>query len=682
MDVWNAPQGGLLSLLTWVKRQLAHRSRGLLHWEECQPTLLGLHCIAYCPIPTMPTRTTRFSTLGGALLLILALVVAPACSPESSVPPSQPACSPQSSIPPQADRPAVPPPTAETGSNCSRAQQASTTDPAPAYGENGMVVSARREASKAGRSMLQQGGNAVDAAVATGFALAVVYPIAGNIGGGGFMVIRQPDGSVTTIDHREDAPSGATQEVYLDDQGNAARARSRRGYLASGVPGTVAGLLQALEEYGTLDRETVMAPAIRLAEEGFELSPLQANNFNGSYSSFADFPSTASYFTKGGASEQYRPGERFVQTDLAETLKRIRDQGRAGFYEGQTAELIANQFQKNGGLITKQDLAEYEAVERDPVTTDYRGYDVHVMGAPSSGGVAIAQLLNAAERKNIDRMGFQSSATVHYLGEAMRRVFADRAEWLGDPDHVTVPTRTLTSEEYMHDRMASFDSARVTPSDSIEAGNALAVRESMETTHYSVTDSAGRAVSVTTTLNSGFGSKVVVDGAGFFMNNEMNDFVLKPGVPNQFGLSGTERNLVAPDRRMVSSMSPTIVEDPEGKLLLVIGAPGGSTIITTVFQVIMNVIDHGMPVEKAVTVGRVHHQWKPETLHYEAHALPRDVVQNLRTRGWTIEQGIWGNDQWGRAHGIEALYPSNRPDVERVYYGGADPRRIGAALGY
>ncbi len=614
----------------------------------------------------MVSKRRSFSV---ALLLTLALVLTPACSPEST--PSTPGD--QSSASPQ---------TTETETDRSRAQQAPMTDPAPAYGEQGMVVAARREASAAGRTMLQKGGNAVDAAVATGFALAVVYPIAGNIGGGGFMVIRQPDGSVTTIDHREDAPSGATQEVYLDEQGNAARARSRRGYLASGVPGTVAGLLKALEEHGTLDRETVLAPAIRLAEEGFMLSPLQASNLNGSYSSLADFPSTEKYFTKGDASEQYRPGERFVQTDLAETLKRVRDEGRAGFYEGRTAELIASQFQENGGLITKEDLAEYEAVEREPVTTDYRGYDVHVMGAPSSGGVAIAQLLNAAEQKDIDQMGFQSSATVHYLGEAMRRVFADRAKWLGDPDHVTVPTRTLTSEEYMHNRMANFDSARVTPSDSVEAGDALAVRESMETTHYSVVDNEGRAVSVTTTLNSGYGSKVVVDGAGFFMNNEMNDFVLKPGVPNQFGLSGTERNLVAPERRMVSSMSPTIVEDPEGRLLLVVGAPGGSTIITTVFQVIMNVIDHGMPVEKAVTAGRVHHQWKPETLHYEAHALPRDVRRNLRRRGWNVEQGIWGNDQWGRAHGIEALYPSNRPDVERVYYGGADPRRIGAALGY
>lgn len=617
----------------------------------------------------MTPCTNSLRTLGAVLLLPLLLLAAPACSPESTTST-------------QADRAAIPTSTAETDSDRSRAQQAPLTDPAPAYGENGMVVAARREAAEAGRSMLQEGGNAVDAAVATGFALAVVYPIAGNIGGGGFMVIRQPDGSVTTIDHREDAPSGATQEVYLDEQGNAARARSRRGHLASGVPGTVAGLLKALEEHGSLDRETVMAPAIRLAEEGFAISPLQASSLNGYSDSFADFPSTAKYFTKGDPSEEYRPGERFVQTDLAETLKRIRDEGRAGFYEGRTADLIATQFQENGGLITKEDLAEYQAVERPPISFDYRGYEVHSMGPPSSGGVALAQLFHAAEMKDIGRSGYNSSATIHHIGEAMRRAFADRAEWLGDPDHVDMPIDGLIRPEYTHRRMADVDSMRVTPSDSVQSGEPLAMHESMETTHYSVVDNDGRAVSVTTTINSGYGSKVVVDGAGFFMNNEMNDFVLKPGVPNQFGLSGTERNLVAPDRRMVSSMSPTIVEDPEGQLLLVVGAPGGSTIITTVFQVIMNVIDHGMPVEKAVTAGRVHHQWKPETMHYEAHAVPRDVLQNLRSRGWTVERGIWGSDQWGRAHGIEALYPSDRPDVERVYYGGADPRRIGAALGY
>jgi len=555
--------------------------------------------------------------------------------------------------------------------------------PIPEYAENGMVVSAKRRASKAGVQMLKKGGNAVDAAVATGFALAVVHPFAGNIGGGGFMVVRRPDGSVTTIDHREDAPSGATQDVYLDEEGNAARARSRRGYLASGVPGTVAGLLTALDEYGTLDRKTVMAPAIRLAEEGFPLPHTLAQDLNDRYEAFADFPVTKRYFTKGDASATYRPGELFVQADLAETLKRIRDRGMSEFYEGKTASLIADQFQANGGLIDEQDLAEYEAVERAPVTATYRDYTVHSMGPPSSGGIAIAQLLNAAERKDITDMGYNSSATAHYLGEAMRRVFADRAKWLGDPDHVAVPTEGLIQKDYMRSRMASFDPDHITPTDSVRAGEPVLASESMETSHYSVADSSGMAVSVTTTLNSGYGSKVTIDGAGFFMNNEMNDFVLKPGVPNQFGLSGTKRNLVAPDRRMVSSMSPTIVEDPEGRLFLIIGAPGGSTIITTTFQVIMNVIDHEMDIEQAVTAGRIHHQWKPRHVSYEEFALSVDAIQNLETRGWDVVEGVFGGiPRWGRAQGLRVRYPTDRPDQKRIFYGGSDPRADGAAVGF
>jgi len=554
----------------------------------------------------------------------------------------------------------------------------------PEYAENGMVVSAKRTASEAGVDMLKKGGNAVDAAVATGFALAVVHPWAGNIGGGGFMVIRKPDGSVTTIDHREDAPSGATQDVYLDEQSNAVRERSRRGYLASGVPGSVAGLLKALNKYGTLDRETVMAPAIRLAREGFPLPYTLARDLNEDYEEFAEFPPSKKYFTKGDSTKKYRPGELFVQKDLARTLERIQEQGKAEFYEGKTAQLIAEQFQENGGLIDEQDLAEYEAVEREPVSTTYRGYDVHSMGPPSSGGVAIAQLLNAAARKPIGEMGFNSSSTVHYVGETMRRVFADRAKWLGDPDHVKVPTEGLIQKDYMRRRMASFDSLRITPSDSLKAGEPMLASESMETSHYSVADSSGMAVSVTTTLNSGYGSKVAIDGAGFFMNNEMNDFVLKPGVPNIYGLSGTKQNLVAPDRRMVSSMSPTVVEDPQGRLFMVIGAPGGSTIITTTFQVIMNVIDHGMNIQQAVAAGRIHHQWKPRALSYEENALPHDVVWNLRARGWPTQMGVFGGiPQWGRAQGLRIKHPDGRRDrLTRTFYGSSDPRGTGAAVGF
>jgi gamma-glutamyltranspeptidase/glutathione hydrolase len=548
-----------------------------------------------------------------------------------------------------------------------------------------MVVSAKRTASEAGVEMLKKGGNAVDAAVATGFALAVVHPYAGNIGGGGFMVLRQPNGSVTTIDFREDAPSGATQDVYLDDAGNAVGSRSRRGYLASGVPGTVTGLLKALDEHGTLSREIVMAPAIQLAREGFPLphaGESSASQLNDYYDEFADFPVARKYFTKGDSTKQYRAGERFVQKDLARTLERIQENGRDGFYEGKTARLIARQFQENGGLIDRQDLAEYEAKEREPVSTTYRGYRVHSMGPPSSGGVAIAQLLNTAERKPIGEMGYNSSATVHYIGEAMRRVFADRAKWLGDPDHVNVPTEGLIQKDYMRRRMASFTPDHITPSDSVKAGQPTMASESRETAHYSVADSSGMAVSVTTTLNSGYGSKVVIDGAGFFMNNEMNDFVLRPGVPNQFGLSGTKRNLVAPDRRMVSSMAPTIVEDPQGRLFMVVGTPGGPTIITTIFQVIMNVIDHGMDIEEAVTARLVHHQWKPRFLGYEEFALSRDARRNLRDRGWTVKEGFLVYDEiWGRTQALRVKYPSTRAQ-EEVFHGGADPRRGGAAVGF
>ncbi|PEN11227.1 gamma-glutamyltransferase [Longibacter salinarum] len=551
----------------------------------------------------------------------------------------------------------------------------------PEFADNGMVVSARREASEAGVEMLRKGGNAVDAAVATGFALAVVYPSSGNIGGGGFMVIRMADGTVTTIDHRETAPAGATQEVFLDEEGNAAPRRSRVGALASGVPGTVHGLLSALKKYGTLSREEVMGPAIRMAEEGIPLPYGVAQRFNNYRDDFSAFESTRTYFTKADSAKRYRAGERWRQPDLAETLTRIRDHGIDGFYDGRTAQQIVDQMDKLGGLIDREDLRNYTSVEREPVSMNYRGYTLHAMGPPSSGGVALAQLLHAAEAKDLKAMGYQSSSTVHYLGEAMKRTFADRAKWLGDPDFVDIPTEELTDSAYVAKRMATFDPDRITPTDSVSAGQPAVADESMETNHYSVVDDNGMAVSVTTTLNSSYGSKVVVDGAGFFLNNEMNDFVLKPGVPNQFGLSGSERNLVAPGRRMVSSMTPTIVEDAHGRLHLVIGAPGGSTIITTVFQVITNVIDYGMDIEQAVTAGRIHHQWRPETLHHERYTLPADVVENLETRGWVVKEGIFGYDTWGRAHGIRARYPSDRKG-EQEYFGGADPRRSGAAVGY
>ena len=545
----------------------------------------------------------------------------------------------------------------------------------PVRAERGLVVSAHRKASRVGVKMLKAGGNAIDAAAATGFALAVVYPVAGNLGGGGFMVIRRADGRATTIDFREKAPMAATRDMYLDSTGTYVPRLSRRSHLASGVPGSVAGLLEAHDRYGLLPRRTILQPAIELAREGFSLSSLQAERLNQHRSAFLKNPGAAHYFTKAD-STRYRAGELFVQEDLARVLERIRDEGRSGFYSGETARLIAAEMERGGGLITREDLAAYEVAEREPVTSTYRGYRLFSMPPPSSGGVALAQLLNAVEPYDVAEMGFHASATVHLMGEAMRRVYADRSKWLGDADFFPVPREELVSKEYMRRRMADFDPQRASVSDSVSHGDPLAY-ESRETTHYSIVDSAGNAVSVTTTLNGGYGSKVAVEGAGFFLNNEMDDFSAKPGVPNMYGLIGSEANAIEPEKRMLSSMSPTIVEDPEGRLFLVIGTPGGSTIITTVFQVMMNVIDHGMNIQQAVGVSRVHHQWLPDVLRYERWGLPRDVVRNLEDRGWTVRE----RGTWGRANGITVRY-NESDSLGRTYFGGADPRRENVALGY
>jgi len=477
----------------------------------------------------------------------------------------------------------------------------------------------------------------------------------------------------------------ASRTMYQDDDGEVVSSRSRRGYLASGVPGSVAGLLKALEQYGTLSRAQVMAPAIRLAEEGFPLSARQANNFNALYDTFAAFPGSKRYFTKGDSTRYFEAGERFVQADLAAVLKRIRDEGRAGFYDGETADLLVAEMERGGGLLSHADLQDYAAVERPPVRTDYRGYNVISMGPPSSGGVALAQLFNAVEPYDVSGMGYQSSEATHLMGEAMRRVFADRARWLGDSDFFDVPLAGLTDPAYMQARMQSFTPRRVMSSDSIAHGQPMAY-ESMETTHYSIVDSAGNAVSVTTTLNGSFGSKVVVDGAGFFLNNEMDDFSAKPGVPNMYGLVGSEANAIEPEKRMLSSMSPTIVEDPEGELFMVIGTPGGSTIITTVFQVILNVVDHGMNIQEAVAAPRIHHQWKPDEMWYERFGLAADAIRNLEQRGWTLRRGaLWGSLTWGRADGITVRHEPVAPGAtatKPVYYGGADPRGNDKAVGY
>lgn len=548
-----------------------------------------------------------------------------------------------------------------------------------------MVVSAEVNASAAGVEVMRGGGNAVDAAVATGFALAVTFPVAGNVGGGGFMVIRFPDGRATTIDYREMAPTGATRDMYVDDSTGQIRPDlSRRGHLASGVPGAVAGLLKAHETYGRAPLADVMAPAIRLAE-GYPLSRAEAELMNAYAGRFAAYPGSARHFTQPGG---FEAGETFRQPELAAVLRRVRDEGRDGFYRGETADLIVAEMERGGGLIDHADLENYVAVEREPVEGDYRGHRVISMPPPSSGGIALIQMLDAVEPFDVAGLGFNSSATVHLMGEAMRRAFADRAEYLGDPDFSDIPTDELLAEAYTRDRMASFDPARADSSTGVGPG----LGESMQTTHYSVVDEDGMAVSVTTTLNGGFGSLVAVEGAGFFLNNEMDDFTSAPGQPNMFGLVQGEANAIAPGKRMLSSMTPTIVEDPEGRLMLVVGSPGGPRIITATYQTILNVIDHGMDVQEAVAAPRVHHQWLPDVLYWENQGLALDAVVALQERGWSLDES---GGHWARVDAIEVVYdearattdPSGLDRVEaagpgRVLYGGADPRGEDAAVGY
>ncbi|WP_412070295.1 gamma-glutamyltransferase [Rubrivirga sp. IMCC43871] len=563
-----------------------------------------------------------------------------------------------------------------------RAQRSPTSPPVRA--ENGMVVSAEVNASAAGVEVMRGGGNAVDAAVATGFALAVTFPVAGNVGGGGFMVIRFPDGTATTIDYRETGPAAATRDMFVDEAGAIQPELSRRGALASGVPGAVAGLLHAHETYGRAPLADVLAPAIRLAE-GYPLSREEAELMNAYADRFAPYPGTVRHFTQPGG---YAAGETFRQPELAAVLRRIRDEGRDGFYTGETARLIVAEQERGGGLITLDDLAGYQPVEREPLVGTYRGHRILSMPPPSSGGIALIQMLDAVEPFPVGGLGFNSSATVHLMGEAMRRSFADRARYLGDPDFADIPTAALVDPAYTARRMADFDPTRADSSTGVDGGLA----ESMQTTHYSVVDDEGTAVSVTTTLNGGFGSLVVVEGAGFFLNNEMDDFTSAPGQPNMFGLVQGEANAVRPGRRMLSSMTPAIVEDPEGRLRLVIGSPGGPRIITATYQAILNVIDHGMDIQEAVAAPRVHHQWLPDVLYYENQGLALDAVVALIERGWSVDES---GGHWSRVDAIEVVYdearsstdPSGLDAVEagtagRLLLGGADPRGEDAAVGY
>jgi len=538
-----------------------------------------------------------------------------------------------------------------------------------AEGANGVVASRSPLASEVGIEVMKAGGNAIDAAVAVGFALAVTYPSAGNLGGGGFMVIRLANGDVVANDHRETAPAQASRDMYLDDEGELVAGLSTASHLAVGVPGTVAGLLDVLAAYGTLPREAVLAPAVKLAKDGFPLPADLAAQFERQRERFARYPASLRLFTKPG-DKPYQVGDTFRQGDLAATLERIAKNGRASFYGGRNADLIVAEMHRGNGLITHQDLMAYRSVWRPPIRATYRGYEIISMPPPSSGGALLAQMLNMLEPYDIGAMGYGQPATVHLMVEAERRAYADRAEHLGDPDFYDVPLAMLTAKAYARERFHDFNPDLATRSESVSAGLPWP-EESPETTHASVIDRAGNAVAYTTTLNHGYGSKIVVDGAGFLLNNEMDDFSAKENTANTYGLIGREANAIGPRKRMLSSMTPTIVLK-DGEPFFVTGSPGGSTIITTVLQVLVNVIDHGMGLDEAVAAPRFHHQWLPNRVVFEQGALLPETQSTLVGLGHVnlAEIAFRIGDANSAAH------------IGDTLIGVADPRNPGGAAGF
>lgn len=545
----------------------------------------------------------------------------------------------------------------------------------PVTAEHGMVAAQEKIATQVGVDILKAGGNAVDAAVATGFALAVTHPQAGNLGGGGFMVIALAgEKKVTSIDYRETAPAAASRDMFLDENGNVDRDRARYSRAAAGVPGTVAGLLYALEHYGAMPREKVLAPAIKLAEEGFPVSYGLAFALEKGHDRFATDISSQAYFEHPGG-KPYKAGEILRQPDLAKTLRAIAAEGAKGFYEGPVAQLIEEEMKQGGGFITTTDLKNYKPIEREPVRGTYRGYDIVSMPPPSSGGVHVIEMLNILEGYNLAKLGHNTADSIHRLVEAMRRAYADRAKYLGDPGFVKVPVAGLLSKEYAARLRASIDLSRASKSEEVFAGKPPGA-EGDQTTHFSVVDQHGNAVSNTYTLNLAFGSGYSVDGAGFFLNNEMDDFSAKPGAPNAFGLVGGEANAIAPGKRPLSSMAPTIVLK-DGAPYLVTGSPGGSTIITVVLQEILNVLAFDMNVAEATAVPRVHHQWQPDVVISE-RGISDDTLRILESRGFILPKNADGSFQHrvlGRANSIMK--------ANGYFLGAADTREAdGAAIGY
>ena len=546
-------------------------------------------------------------------------------------------------------------------------------DRAPVRVASGAVVSTDAYASAIGVSVLRAGGNAIDAAIATSFTLAVVNPEAGNIGGGGFMVIRHADGQATALDYRERAPAAAHRDMYLDEEGNVTEA-SVLGHLAAGVPGAVSGLWTAHQRYGTLPWRELVEPAVELAR-GFVVRERQAHSLAHAEDDLRTFPGTARTFLPDDRAP--RVGETFAQPDLARTLERIRDRGRDGFYLGETADLIVAEMGRGDGIITHQDLAEYEAAWRDPIEFSYRDHTVVCMAPASSGGVTLAAMAKILEGYDLTSMPWHGARHSHLLAEAWKRAYADRNEYLADPDFVEMPIKTLTSSDYAAERRGSIQLDRATPSS--EVGPGMGVQEvGGNTTHLSVVDSMGNAVALTTTINSFYGCKVTVDGAGFLLNNEMDDFAARPGTPNQFGLVQGENNAIQPGKRMLSAMTPTIVSRPDGSLLYVTGSPGGATIITNVFQNISNVIDFGMNVVEATNAPRLHHQHLPDRIQYEPGALSPSTIEALESMGHAVVLRFTPTAAYPYIGDIQAIMVMSDGSIESW----SDPRRGGAAVGY